>query len=332
MRLVKKGVALLAKMVLAAALVYLLVRRGDLDFRLIAGIDWTSRVAGVVILGGGSVLVGLLLLAWRLILLLNHLGVRVSFRRMLAVTMFCSLSGAVLPGLVGGDVVKAVLLFGDTAGRRSRAVGAVIVDRAIGVYALLLLGTAALAAAWATGRVLSIPLWIQFVVPMGVLALTAAAAVTRWASLARFRVAARLYQRLPARPRNVAGVMRDCLHDPAVMGKCVMLAVLNHSLVVVSFVTAAIVLGLDVPLWTHFVISPAAMVMNMVPLTPGGIGVAEGAFAFLYAQAGLDNGATVGLVGRMIQYLVFAAGGGVSLLFIRWRHVRTAERMAEDKE
>ena len=60
-------------------------------------------------------------------------------------------------------------------------------------------------------------------------------------------------------------------------------------------------------------------VMNVIPLTPGGIGITEEAFSFLFQNMGFDSGATLGLLGRVIQYLTFTAGGSVALLTVRMR-------------
>jgi uncharacterized membrane protein YbhN (UPF0104 family) len=69
----------------------------------------------------------------------------------------------------------------------------------------------------------------------------------------------------------------------------------------------------------HFVADPLAMVMNVVPLTPGGIGITEGAFSFLFEQMGSPSGAEIGLVGRGIQYVAYVVGGSIALLAVRFR-------------
>jgi uncharacterized membrane protein YbhN (UPF0104 family) len=47
------------------------------------------------------------------------------------------------------------------------------------------------------------------------------------------------------------------------------------------------------------------MAMNMVPITPGELGISESAFSLLFQIAGSANGATIGFRGRFIQYGVF---------------------------
>jgi uncharacterized membrane protein YbhN (UPF0104 family) len=64
-------------------------------------------------------------------------------------------------------------------------------------------------------------------------------------------------------------------------------------------------------------LNPLAMAMNAIAVTPGGIGLAEGAFSFLFEMVGSPNGGMVGLLGRIIQYGVFAAGGAVAILVMK---------------
>ena len=61
-------------------------------------------------------------------------------------------------------------------------------------------------------------------------------------------------------------------------------------------------------MFDHAVLNPIAVTMNAVPVTPGGLGVTEGAFAYLAQAAGSDNGALIALISRMIQYAVFLPG------------------------
>jgi uncharacterized membrane protein YbhN (UPF0104 family) len=61
------------------------------------------------------------------------------------------------------------------------------------------------------------------------------------------------------------------------------------------------------------------MVMNAIPLTPGGIGITESTFSFLFEAIGSSNGAAIGLLGRFIQYSTFAAAGSVAVFTVRFR-------------
>jgi uncharacterized membrane protein YbhN (UPF0104 family) len=72
-------------------------------------------------------------------------------------------------------------------------------------------------------------------------------------------------------------------------------------------------------LYAQFTLDPLAMGMNIIPLTPGGIGVTESAFAFLFQSVGSPNGAMIGLLGRLIQFSVFMFTGSIALIFLKLR-------------
>ncbi|OHB65772.1 MAG: hypothetical protein A2V70_08945 [Planctomycetes bacterium RBG_13_63_9] len=318
-----RAASLVAKLAVAAALVYWLLATGRLDVGAFRSITLDGSAIWLIMAGAVGVLAGQLLMALRLRLLLRSHRLTVSPARTLGLTLIGSFSGAVLPGLVAGDAVKAFYLFGDAAGRRSRALAVVLIDRVVGLYSLFLLGTIALAVAWLTGRapIESPVLWIA---PAAVLAVTAGAVLMAREGHDRIALLGRVRDRLPTKLGRVFEALRSSSRRPGLLAAAVGLSLANHALVVLTFWIAGVLLGSDsitggLPTLGYFVLSPLAMVMNVVPLTPGGIGITEGAFSLIYASAGSAGGGTIGLLGRLIQYLTFVGGGCAALLLVRIR-------------
>jgi glycosyltransferase 2 family protein len=322
MRRLKKIASLSVKTLIAGALIYWLSATDRLDARAFAGIPISGQTVSLVGLGAAAVLVGQWLLAVRLQLLLASGGLTVPLGRILGLTMIGSFTGIALPGLVGGDVVKAAYLCGDAPGNRSHALAAVIVDRVIGLYSLFLVGMVALLAGWIGGVVST---WnpLLLVAPAAVVGLTVGAAlVPVGQSLLRFRLVLAIWEKVPRRLRNVSGAVGACMRQWGVLAATIGLSVVNHALVITTFAVAGLLLGDNRPLLLHFILSPLATVWNMVGLTPGGVGLTEGAFSFIYETyktQGSADGAAIGLLGRGIQYLTFIAGGGLALLIVRMR-------------
>lgn len=308
---------LTVKIGLGAAVLYWLFASHRLSLGGLGQVGHDLQALGWLALGVGSVLLGHVLLAWRLVLLFRRPRLEVSFSRSLALTLIGSLTGAVLPGLVGGDAVKAAYLCGDAAGRRSHAVATVLVDRALGLYALFLLATIMLVGAWCVS---ALPPYgpILWAAPLVTAILTGGLVASTWPAAWRRNLVAAAIGYLPLKLQNLAAALEDFLQRPTLLWRAVGLSLANHGLVVLSFVVAAAMLHDPLPLVAHFVLSPLAMAMNMIPLTPGGVGLTEGAFSFLYQYAGSTQGAAVGLLGRVIQYLAFAVGGTPALLAARW--------------
>lgn len=308
---------LLAKITVGGGLLYWLFANNRLNLDALRQVGADSRSLGWLAIGVSSVLLGHLLLAWRLVLLFRRPHLEVSFSRSLALTLIGSLTGAVLPGLVGGDAVKALYLCGDAVGRRSHAVATVLVDRILGLYALFLLATLMLGAAWCTS---TLPPYgpVLWAAPLVTAMITVGLAGIAWPVRSRPRLVRASIERLPGKLKNLVSALDDCFQRPGVLLAAIGLSLLNHALVVFSFFVAAAMFHDPLPLVAHFVLSPLAMTMNMIPLTPGGVGLAEGAFSFLYQYAGSTQGAAIGLLGRLVQYLAFAVGGVPALLAARW--------------
>lgn len=317
----RTGMIVLAKMAVAAVIVFWLIRSNRLDLRAFAGVQGDAAAIALVVLGVLGVFVGQLLLALRLFLLLRRAEVRVSVARAIGVTLLGSLVGIALPGLVGGDVVRAVYLCADAVGRRANAVCTVLLDRVLGLYSLFLVGALAWVVLCCSTQVEARGPWL-WTVPIIALAMTIALWLAGWTGWQTWPVVAPIWQRVPANLRNMVGVLQDCLGQPRLLVTTIGLSVLNHALVICTFVIAAVLLGNGLPWVLHFVLSPLAMTMNMVAITPGGVGLAEGAFSLLYESAGSRDGANLGLLGRLVQYATFALSGSGAILWVRMRASR----------
>ncbi len=284
----RRILGLLLKTAIAAGLIYWLFKSNRLDARAFLRIEVTPWVIGLISLAAFGVFCGQLLLALRLLLLLRTAKVDVTYARVLGVTLVGSFFSVVLPGLVGGDVVRAVYLCSDAVGKRANAVGTVIADRALGFYSLFLLGTMAWGAAWIVGDISprNPALWTA---PALTLCLTVGLALMGIRGYDKWSVVRAAWSRVPSGLRNLIRTLHDCLSRPGLLAAAILLSLLNHALVVATYLVAARILGDALPWSTHFVLSPLAMVMNMVAVTPGGIGLTEGTFSFLYEKRRLTQ-------------------------------------------
>jgi uncharacterized membrane protein YbhN (UPF0104 family) len=306
----------LAKLAVATALVYWLLHSGRLDWRAYRLIVVDRRALVWIAAGAAMVFCGQGLMAWRLQLLLRP-EIVVSRRRVFGITLLGSFWSMVLPGLVGGDAVKALYLIGDAEHKRPQAVAAIVMDRVVGTYGLFALGVLGAALAWATG---SFPGHRRALLLAPALLLGATGGVWFVGRLARSGrpAVAAAAAHLPAWLRGFGRALRDYGDRPDVLAKTVGLSALNHATIVFSFIGAAALLRDASTIAQHLALCPLGMTMNMVPLTPGGIGVAESAFSFLYESVGSPLGASIGLLGRFIQYLSFLLPGIAALLLARF--------------
>lgn len=279
------------------------------------------------------VIAGLLIMSWRFELLLRHAGFSITFREVVGLTFIGSFFGAVLPGLIGGDVVKAVYLCRSSTYKRSEALTAVMVDRLIGLYALISLAVLALpiVSLWHLTELdkhiqfLVMALWVG--VTLGGLAIVSCT----WARIPAFQ---HIQSRLPHSLRNLIQALITYAEAPKLVIISIFLSIVNHLLVVLSFWMVGLVIGDSISFFGHLVINPLAMLLNAIPLAPGGVGITESGFSLLFEHAGSPNGATIGLLGRIVQYVVFTLGGipALFLLNIRRTSVELTKAIPDIKE
>jgi hypothetical protein len=197
---------------------------------------------------------------------------------------------------------------------RSKAVAAVIVDRLIGFYGLFALGSIASLVAWMGGGVPGEMNPVLMLAPSLTLAGTLSLAVLMMLDYRSGTWPHRMISRLPRIAQNLTFALADYAKNGARLTQAIGISMLSHALVVLSFFAMAVLVRDSLTVRQHFVLDPLAMVLNVVPLTPGGLGIAEGAFGYLFRNSGSANGAVIGLLGRAAQYLVFAIGGVISIL------------------
>lgn len=310
------GLVLLVKLAIAAAAMAWLYSRDLLDLAVLDDVSHSSATYLLLLAGAASMALAVFLLALRLRMLLLFARFDVGVAPATLITFVGFFFGALLPGSVGADAIRVTYFCGRVAERRMDVVTAILFDRVIGLFALLLLASLALAVAWLAD------VWrdgfaILITAPT-LLGLTAIAALLFARSSGRVLPAA-LRKRVPWRLATFLEGSRSLLRNGRLLAATLAISLVSHALMVVSFVVIAVVITDSLAVVLHFVISPLAVTLNSVPISPGGLGITEGAFAYLFMLSGSDNGALIGLLGRLLQYSVYAVGGSVSLLFLRWR-------------
>lgn len=302
---------LLLKVGVAVFLFFVIYKSGLLNFEGINQWHLTSRAVLSLGCGGAFMMGALVVLAWRLILLLAVQDLPIQFRRAFVITVVCNLVGAVLPGIVAGDITKVACLSRIKPGIRSQVAVVVLLDRLIGLYSLLVLGS--IAAGLAALSHLAIRHEILWLAAVGMLLGTVGLLVLIEISH-RTQIFAVRRSGIFQLVGRIASAFAAYRGQPVTVVIVLVLSVASHALTVGAFVCSAIALSDTLPLAVHFVLDPLAMLLNAVPLTPGGLGLAEGAFAFLFASMGSQNGALIGLTGRFLLYAVSASIGLIALL------------------
>ena len=138
----KRVLSTVAKIAVSLVLLgYLAVQASnDDDFQTLAAgpKNWPVLLLGLPIC---LTAVTLTIIRWQM--LVRTLGLRLSMREALRAGFLGYLVNLLPFGLVGGDSLKAVMLINHEPRRKTEAIATVLVDRVIGLYALLLLAAGA---------------------------------------------------------------------------------------------------------------------------------------------------------------------------------------------
>lgn len=246
---------------------------------------------------------------WRL-LRLNHCPTRWydAFRYTYTGLFF----NAVVPGFNGGDVARVVAVVRDHPDRRADALMTVVVDRAIGLVAMVLLGTAVILASDDRLQEVKLPVALFSALLLAGLAAYFHPGVRR---LVRFE---RIVQRLPQADRilRLDRAARRLLRHPFEVALAVALSFANHLLGGLAVFSVAAALGTTLGLGDWLATMAIANTLSAVPISPGGLGVGEVLFGSLAATLGSTYaiGVTTSLLYRLALYAMSLLGGLVMLL------------------
>ncbi len=301
------------------------------------GYDWRPGLIHVfreMDPGGLVMALGLLLLSavvaitrwWRL---LQIAGCPARWYDALRLTFVGFFMNLVLPGLTGGDLVKAVLVVRENPERRADALVSVIVDRGIGLLVLMAMAVAVVLVEGEKFHELRLPVLLVFA---GVL-LALWLALHPWPR-AKLRVE-RLLDRMPqrARLRSIDRALSIYARHPGEMAIAVVLSAINHA----SIATALWALGHafgDTLGWPEYLgIAAIANTVSSIPVAPGGWGVGEALYGYLFHLLGAPTalGIAVSVSYRLLNMALGLAGGVFLLPWVPGaREVRTQMETSED--
>jgi len=256
--------------------------------------------------------------SYRWHLLLKVLQIRITVARSFIINMVGAFYNTFMPGSTGGDVAKAYYAAKQDPTRRTRAVMSVVVDRVIGLLALVLLGGAMAhyqyrqinnpndATAQACLRVA-----IGSAVIMGATVLGLVVFYTP--VLRRLTGLNWLIARLPMQQQvgKAVEVMEIYRRRPILMLVSFLLSIPVHMTVVLSAMFAGLALDLSIRPTFYWVVVPVCVLAGALPVSPQGAGVME-FFAILLTRregASVSQAVALTMSIRLVQILWNCAGG-----------------------
>lgn len=243
-------------------------------------------------------------LKWSFIV--HRSGGRLPFAMALRATWGGAFVNHLLPGRLGGDLLRAYIAR-DVSGGMARGLGYLALDRVANLLAMLI--TAAVMAPSA-----DLPVAVKWaLVAMGV------GVVPGVVVAARIDIS--VVERRGARVRWIAHACRllravqDGVRDPGLFIPLIVLGGGVMALVTLVNVLAGHAIGISVDVFTFWSVVSLAHTVTLIPVTLGGVGLRESLFAYLFESAGatLEQGTVLSLLTRVIV-MACSLPGGVWLL------------------
>jgi hypothetical protein len=250
-----------------------------------------------------------LITSYRWDLLLKVLEIRMRLSRAFVLNMVGAFYNTFMPGSTGGDLLKAYYASKLTP-HRTRAVMSVVVDRVIGLLALVILGGSAAATQWhvsACRKVAMASGGILGGVALGLLVFYTPV-LRRFAGLDFF------IKRLPMQTHVQSAIESMELYRkrPWTSLWSLVVSIPVHGTVVCSAMLMGLSFGILRDHWSYFWVAvPVIVLSGSIPISPQGVGVMEGfAILLLRPQGGtIAQAFALTMSIRMVQILWNLTGG-----------------------
>lgn len=238
----------------------------------------------------------------------------------------------IIPGMTGGDLVKAIMVARDHPEQQPAAILSVIIDRIIGLLGLVLVAVGALL--FQTG-----PQYEEMAKKLHwiLLAIAVGSVVMLSKKLRRLLLIDRLMNALPfaetLHKLDRAAMLYRSARWQLVYSVVVSLVV--HGMILTAIGVLGRAIGIGIPFLDFYTLAPLALIAASLPLSPGGIGVGDLAFVYLFAKANVPGAQAFALSFsyRAVMMAVSLIGGVLmALQHEKPPSTREYEAEAQDEE
>ena len=268
--------------------------------------------------------VNVLASVWRWHVLLHAQSVFIQRRRLLSSFLVANFFNNFLPSNVGGDVIR----ISDSAKyTKSKTIATLVVlmDRGLGVLALVLVAAIAATAAVSLHPVAAAPVWPMWLW-MGFFGGAALSAPALLAPDGFGRLLRPLMVFHPewvgGRIENLTNVLARFRDRPRALAACFAGALFVQATMVVFYFLVADALHLNVPLSDLGVIVPISFVVQLLPVSLNGFGVREATFSLYFVRLGLpiESAVLLSLVATALVIIFSSSGAAVYIARTHPRH------------
>jgi uncharacterized protein (TIRG00374 family) len=285
------------KYVVGIALIVWMVWSGKLDLSVLGTVP-TALLLHALALTAVFTFLG----ALRILYILRSRGMQAGAWQCFLYNCAGTLYSSFLPGGISGDAVRAYLFMKAIPDHRLAILGAMVLDRVLGLVSMVFLGLVA---------ALYMAINVAFIRPYLVFFAAIFTALIGGVALLHFiggrhrhgeRTAEAFVERAWSRVTRIVASLRIHEYPPRVLTFVVLQSMVIHLLVVALVYICSVHSASGLDFLRVFVATPIGLLVNAIPLSPGGLGIGENAFELLYKMVGGTNGATSFLLARVFMY------------------------------
>ena len=219
-----------------------------------------------------------------------------------------------LPSNIGGDVIR-IADTAPAAGSKTLATTVILVDRVLGLVALVIVATSG--AFLASVRGIHVPgeRWLWAVSAAGLAAAVPIIALPKLIGHLLTPIRALNRPWVTERAQRLEDATVKFRAAPGALAGAFVGALAVQLSLVVFYLLSARGLSIPLPVFLGAVLIPVSLAVQMVPVSIGGFGVREAVFAFFFGRFGLptDAGVALSLVSTGLTMMISMVGGVIFL-------------------
>ncbi len=313
----KKTTGLLLKIAILITAVWYLFYSGRLSINDLKTIITPSNI-GYVVISILTYLIALFLSIVRLTMLLKTIELDVSIFECFKLTMIGLFFNTIVPGVAGGDIVKGYYLLKNEDTDRGRSSGIVIMDRLIGVIAMVFIALLCLSYILTMNveQIAGYKRELSILFALLVLAVLITALAIRY--MKHLQVKASIVLRAVVQIQYIYN-MFDGFARSVQSRRILSIAFILSILIQILSLTGLLVFINTVPvqetvsIMSLAIVSSIVFMLSIIPVTPGNIGWTELMASFGWSIVGSNAGGVVFLYWRIINVLCSLPGGFIYL-------------------
>lgn len=270
----------------AVGLIYWMVATGKLDLRAFIRLS----TPGLISFCMGCVFLQVFINNYRWLLLLRGQGIGANIQQSLPLTFIGMFFNFVMPGGVGGDVVKGYYLLQEHPQKKFAAAISIFMDRMVGFFVMIATAFFAVFFNWSSvshsAELQSIAIGVSLLFLAFILFFSLSLSRRLGRSIMMSWPGRLLFERLPGgkKIRRIYDVVHTYRNEPRKFFAAIILSLGNQLLLVAFVYGVAIAMDVrSIPLAVYFFLVPLGIVVMALPISPAGIGVGQAAFYFLFS-------------------------------------------------